>query len=144
METIRLEDLIPEGAEITLKKTGKTYRLKPISLSDELWLNKTFGAELDSIFRQIKMKEVCRIVFHQLEDEDKEDFLARDVTIINEEGEKATHRIGGAELLFILISGYKEKLEIFEALLKTIGISRPVMEKLKQEETPETEKKRVE
>jgi hypothetical protein len=143
MEQIKLEDLVPEGATFALKKTGKTYRLRPVSLSDELWMNRTFGAEIESVFRQIKMKEICRIVFHQLEEEDKVDFLAQDVTIINEEGEKITQRIGGAELLFILISGYAEKISIFQALLATIGVSRPMLDKLEQDITS-TEKKTVE
>lgn len=143
MEAIKLEDLVPEGSEFTLKKTGKTYRLKPITLHDELWLQKTFGDEIEKIFRQIRMKEVCRIVFHQLEEEDKEDFLSREVTFINEEGEKQSVKMGGAELLFALISGHAEKVKIFEALLRTIGISRPLMEKLEADTKAEEAQKKT-
>jgi hypothetical protein len=138
---VKLEDLVPEGAEFKLKKTEKTYRLKPFSLSDELWMNKVFGNDIEKIFREVRMKEVCRIVFHQLEDEDKEDFLARDVTVINEQGEKLTQRLGGAELFSLFISGQTEKIKIFEALLQTIGISRPMLDEFKKDSESSTEKK---
>jgi hypothetical protein len=133
MQAIQLEDLVPQGAQFTLRKTEKTYRMNAVSLADEMWINQTFGESLGEIFKNIKMKEICRIVFRLLDDEDKEDFLARDVTIINEMGEKLTQRMGGSELMFLLISGYAEKIEIFEALLQTIGISRPMLNQLKDE-----------
>jgi hypothetical protein len=133
MDAIQLEDLIPQGATFTLRKTEKTYRLNAVSLGDELWMNQQFGESLSDIFQNIRMKEICRIVFRLLDDEDKEDFAARDVTIMNELGEKVTNRIGGAELLFLMVSGFQEKIEIFEALLQTIGISRPILNKMKEE-----------
>jgi hypothetical protein len=128
MKPIRLEDLIPQAASFTLKKTGNTYHLRPINLQDEIWLKKAFGDQIDVIFREVRMPEICRLVFHQLEDADKEEFLAKNVTIINEEGEKLTVRMGGAELLFASISGHAEKIKIFEAILQTIGVSRPMLE----------------
>lgn len=134
MDTIRLEDIIPEGATFSLKKTGKTYRLNPVNLSDELWMSNTFGEKLDDIFKNIRMKDICRIVFRLMVEEDKQDFKAIDVQFINEEGETLDKRMGGAELLFIQVSGYPEKIEIFQALLTTIGVSRPMQEKLESGE----------
>jgi hypothetical protein len=134
MQPIDLNDIVPEGASFSLRKTGKIYRLRPINLSDEIWLQKNFGTGLDAVFREVKMKEICRIAFHQMVEEDKEEFLARDVTVINEEGEKLSVRMGGAELLFVNISGHTEKLAVFEALLHTVGVSRPMIDKLSAEE----------
>lgn len=131
--SIKLEDLIPEEAEFTLALTKKTYKLRRFTLEDELWLKNRFGDELEKVFREIRMKEICQIVFHQLVD--KSEFLKREVKIINEEGDEITETKGGAELLFCMISGMNEKLEIFNALLATIGISRPIQEKLAKEDS---------
>ena len=128
MKPIKLEDLNPMGATFHLRSTGKEYRLRPVNLSDEKWLQETFGASLSSVFSEIKMLHIARIVFHQLEEEDKRDFLQREVKFINEEGVEIVQKKGGAELLFWLISGMEEKLEIFQALMQTIGISRSMME----------------
>ena len=130
IEEIKLEDLVPTGASFTLRKTGKTYRLNAISLGDEMWMQETFGEGLSAVFSKMKMKEVCRILFHQLVEEDKADFAATDVVFMNEEGETLRKRVGGAELLYIQVSGFAEKIEIFEALMQTLGCSRPVLEKL--------------
>lgn len=141
MDTIRLEDIIPEGATFTLRKTGKTYRLNPVNLSDELWMSNTFGERLDDIFKNIRMKDICRIVFRLMDEDDKQDFAAKDVAFMNEEGETLEKRMGGAELLFVLVSGYAEKIEIFQALLTTIGVSRPMQEALEEADAEGGEKK---
>lgn len=128
MNTIELKDLNPQGAEIKLRKTGKTYRLRPVNLADEKWMAETFGKELESVFRDIHMVKIMRIVFHQLEHEDKADFKQQDVEFMNEEGVTITKKIGGAELLFWMIEGMEEKIQIFQALMTTIGISKAMLE----------------
>lgn len=133
---IKLEDLVPEGSEFTLKSTGLTYKLRAFTMQDEIWLAKTFGEGIKEIFEKAKMQEICKIVFHQLEN--KEDFCKREVKIINEDGEEVKGTIGGVDLLISLISGMDEKLNIINALLATIGISRGVMEKIQED----TEKKK--
>jgi hypothetical protein len=135
MKPIELKDLNPQGAEITLRKTGKTYRLRPVNLADEKWMAETFGNDLEKIFRDIQMVQIMRIVFHQLEHEDKVDFRQQDVEFMNEEGVTITKKIGGAELLFWMIEGMEEKIQIFQALMKTIGISRAMIDgELSEEE----------
>lgn len=122
---MKLEDIIPQPATFTLKQTGKTYTLRPISLDDEIWLHREFGADIQNIFAQGRMKEISRIVFHQLVDEDKEDFLQKKVTYVNEEGVKISEmKKGGSDLLNAVIIGQSEKLEVIKALVKTLGVSR--------------------
>ena len=128
MKPIDLKDLNPQGAEITLRKTGKTYRLRPVNLADEKWMGETFGSDLEKIFRDINMVQIMRIVFHQMEHEDKADFRQQEVEFMNEEGVSLKKKIGGAELLFWMIEGMEEKLQIFQALMQTIGISRAMMD----------------
>lgn len=128
MKPVELKDLNPQGAQITLRKTGKTYRLRPVNLADEKWMAETFGNDLEKIFRDIHMVQIMRIVFHQLEHEDKADFCQQNVEFMNEEGVTITKKIGGAELLFWMIEGMEEKIQIFQALMQTIGISRAMIE----------------
>lgn len=129
MQTIRLQDLIPEAAEFSLRITGKTYRLRPFNLADEAWLHQTFGEQIQKIFEEIRMQEIARIVFHQLEPESQREFAAQEVRIIDEAtGEEKVERIGGATLLYQVISGFDEKLAIFRALMQTIGVSRQLLD----------------
>jgi len=141
MKPIDLKDLTPMGATITLKSTGKEYRLRPFTLADEKWLQETFGNDLEKIFREINMVQIARIAFHQMEDDDRRDFVQRDVTFINEDGEEKVVKRGGAELFFWMISGMEEKLQIFQALMHTIGISRAVIDQAMAPDTPPEEKK---
>lgn len=134
MQSIRIEDIVPQGAKFKLRSTGRSYKINALSLADEIWINEEFGKGLEDIFKQVKMKEICRIIFRLMDEGDKEEFAAQDVTIMNEQGEKITKRLGGSELLFLMISGFQEKIDIFQALLQTIGVSRPLMDKLSEEE----------
>lgn len=132
--TLNLEDIIPRAAIFTLRLTGITYAMRPVSLSDELWLKNTFGSGLQKILEEMEMRPICRIVFHLLDEKSKEHFAKQTVTIMNEEGDKVSETKGGAELLYCLISGFDEKMKVFQALLETIGLSRPIQEKFVEAE----------
>lgn len=134
MDAIKLEDLIPQGSSFNLKATGKAYRLRPLNLDDEAWLAKTFGADLQAIMSEVRHVEIARIAFRQMEPEDQADFAAREVKLMNEEGETEVVRLGGYRLLLALIQGTAEKIAIYRALLETIGISRPMQDRLMGEE----------
>lgn len=145
MKPIALTDLVPRGATFKLASTDKEYRLRPVTLSDEKWMIETFGADLQDIFAKMKMLQVARIIFHQLEEQDKADFAQREVKIMNEEGVTITKKMGGAELLFWQIRGFDEKIELFKALMETIGVSRKMMDGFEAEAAAEAEsdKKKV-
>jgi len=145
MKPISLTDLVPRGSTFKLAATGKEYRLRPVSLSDEKWMGETFGNDLQTIFAQMKMLQVCRIVFHQLEESDKADFAQVEVTVMNEEGLNTTRKMGGPELMFWQIRGFEEKIEIFKALMETIGVSRGMIEGFEKDAAAEiaADKKKV-
>lgn len=128
MKPISLKDIQPQGATFTLELTKKEYRLRPFTLRDDVWLRETFGEELKVIFDEMRMGPICRIVFHQMEEADKADFAQRKVTVMNEEGETVEHTMGGYHLLFSMISGWSEKTDIFLALMKTVGISKALID----------------
>jgi hypothetical protein len=129
---LEIKDIKPQKATFKLEYNQKEYHLRPLSLNDRLWLEETFGQEkLNTIFTTIEMDSICRIVFHLMENEDKEEFVAQDVTIINEDGEKKKVRLGGYKLLRgMLICGISEIELMMQALLKTIGIGEKVLDKL--------------
>lgn len=136
MKAISLKDLNPQGSKFTLRQAEREFSLRPINLRDEKWLQATFGNRLNKIFTEMLMLEVCRIAFHQLEEEDKKFFAKKELTLTNEEGESVTETIGGYELLFWYVSGLDEKMELFQSLMETIGVSRK-MQKAQAEKTPE-------
>ena len=131
--SLKLEDLIPQTAEIKLRNLPDVpLKLRPISMADEIWLKQKYGDKIESIFNELKMREICEMVYHQIED--KNLFVKRDIKIVNEDGDEQVIKLGGVELLLMLISGTQEKIEMVQALLQTIGISRPMLEKLASDE----------
>lgn len=130
---LKFEDLIPQKAEFTLRITGKTYTILPLTAADEIWLQQKYGSGLEKILKEIRIQEISEIVFRQLED--KSDFIKRTVKIVNEVGDEVSKDLGGVDLFRSIISGVDEKLAIYQALLQTIGISRPVIDKLTSEDS---------
>lgn len=139
---LQMEDIKPEPATFKLKSRGESeYRLRAVTLEDEIWLNKEFGSRLDNVFKNMEMGPISRIVFRLMDEEDKQrDFTKRKVTIMNEAGETISEDRGGVELLQASLVGFDDKLAVITALLATIGMSRPAMDKL-QAALDEAEKK---
>jgi hypothetical protein len=127
---LNLEDLVREPSEFTLSKTGKTYRLNPCSLADESWMQRTFGKDIEKIFKEMRMLELSRLVYRLMDDESKESLAQQEVTVYDEEGVKTKQMMGGATLFQHCVVNTKEKMAIVEALLVTIGFSRPVQKEL--------------
>ncbi len=130
-----LSELVPEPSSFSLRSTGKTYRLRAVSLADESWMAKTFGDKLPNVFAEMQMKEICRIAFHLMEGEEKRDFIVREVKFIDDAGNELVEVRGGYELLFFCVQGLDERLAIYKALLQTIGVSRPKLDKLLSDES---------
>ena len=127
---MELNEIVPRRA--VLKLNGKEYHLRPITLADELWLKDRFGDSLEASLNEGKMRDVAAIVFHQIEEQDKKDFAAQEVTIMDENGEMETMRLGGERLLFSLIKGPNDKLEMYKALMITLGVSAPLIDEISQ------------
>lgn len=131
MKEITLGEVIPRASEFTLRQTGKTYRLRPVTLDDEIWIERTYQDKggLSQVLATMNIPEICRAVFHQLVPEDQAEFAQRDVTFIDEDtGCSETKKVGGFRLLFALVSGNAEKIALYSALMDTIGVSRPIIE----------------
>ena len=64
-----------------------------------------------------------------------EDFVQKEVTFMDDEtGLKEKKLVGGYQLLFWLITGWNEKIAVFEALLQTIGVSRALVNEFVEQE----------
>ncbi len=141
MKPIKFEDLCPEPGEFTLKATGKTYRIRPVTLEDESWMQKRFDDRISEIFEKVNIGEIAVIVFRLLDNEARRDFVAQEVEEVQEDGSVKRVSAGGVDLLRRCISGPKEKLEVFGALMQTIGLSRPIQDEIYKEAEIESQKK---
>lgn len=120
---INLEDFIPEPGEFTVGAMGgKTIHLRPVSLEDELWIQKNLG-DVDAAFKKGKVRDIARIVFRLMVDEDRELFKTREVIVVGENGEETKESVGGIDLLCRVVRG-TEKISMMNAVLKIIGASR--------------------
>ena len=110
-EALNLEDLKPKSAKFSLASTGSTYHLRPMNLEDEIWLRNTFTEdEINSIFREGRFKEICRIAFRLLDGPNRRDFKMKMVEFQSEEtGETFEKEIGGVKLFYAAIQGPQEK-----------------------------------
>jgi hypothetical protein len=143
MGILTLEEIIPQTGEFTLSQTKKTYHLRPFSVSDEIWLKANFGGdkEIQRVFDEFDLMSISKIAFHQMVEQDKVDFKKAKVKIVNDDGDEEEFELGGYKLLFGMISGWQEKRAVLMALLQTIGVSRPAIEKLKEQQDSDFKKK---
>lgn|SRR3990167_4065428 len=125
---MKLADMIPERAVFVID--GKEYWLREVTLADHAWIQHTFGNQIEIIFKEQKMVEIGKIIYRLLED--KSDFLPADISDFDDNGEAVKRRISGPERFLSRIKGPAKQLELFNALLKTIGISQPIMDELEK------------
>jgi len=121
-----LSQLKPKAAKFILDSMGeeKEFHLRPVNLSDEVWLNENFE-DMSDVFDNLRMDKIARIVFRLLTDESKLFFQTQDVDTVDEEGNEMTMKVGGVKMLQMAISGYENKINVVVALLECIGFSRP-------------------
>lgn len=144
MSDMKLEDMVPEQAEVILYPNGvaKHYMLRKVTLEDEAWMAKVFGqAKLQEMFANVEMHNIAKVIFHQLEQ--KADFLPREEKGYDDNGEEVIVRVTGPDLLMRAIVGKKHQLEILQALLKIIGASQPILDEA-EKKVVETSKKKTE
>ena len=137
-----LSKIRPQESTFKLRHVeDRVITMRPITLDDEIWLDQTYGDKLGEIFENINVKEISRIVFRLMKNEDKLFFKKRVVKLVNEEGEEGEIEMGGLVLLQSLISGWEEKISILNALLKNIGLSRPEISEEESKEDIDCKKK---
>lgn len=141
MKKLQLEDIAPERAAFFLKAKKKKYYLRPVNLTDNVWMKGKWGNKIGVIFEKIDMPELSKIIYRLMED--KSDFLAEDIDDVDDEGEPRSRRVSGPEKLCACIQSISEQIQIFQALMSTIGISQPLMDKMVAEEIEGKVKKKL-
>jgi hypothetical protein len=135
MKEIDIQDLVPQGATIKLSKTGKEYKLNPVTLADDVWAQQNFGRGIDEIMASPKnVDDTIRVLYRLMTIEGKEEFKKQKVKFIDDKGEELVTELGGSDLLMHFVSGGKELYDIGMAILQTLGFSRPILEQAEQEE----------
>jgi hypothetical protein len=133
MAPTSLDDIIPETTEFELKSTGKTYRLRGLSLEDQVWMRRTFGEkDLQLVFSDLRWEKISMIVFRLLED--KSDFLPYESDEFDDEGTLSKRRVTGPEHLLKKISGTSEGIKIVSAVNRCVINSNPMIEEAFREE----------
>lgn len=137
-----LSKIKPQKSTFTLTHApGRIFTMNPINLGDEIWLDQVYGDTIGDVFENLNIKEISRIVFRLLRPEDKAFFKKQTITLVNEEGEEGDVEMGGVAMLQSLISGWDEKIQILNALMKNIGLSRPEVSEDDKEDDKSPKKK---
>ena len=133
-EAIDITKLIPEESsiEIYLKDKLHKFTLRPLDLRDESWLKRKFGNKLEAIFKNIEMESICSIIFRLIKD--KSLLEAIQVDDYDDDGNKISITVTGPERVMRGIRGKAHQIEVFRGLIKTMGISRPILSALEKEE----------
>jgi len=142
MKSFDLTDLIPEKSEIKLAINGneKAYVLRPLNLEDETWVKRKFGDRIEDIFKNLEMDKICQIVYRLMED--KTDFKMLEIKEINDDGEEVLVKKTGPDRLMKCVVGKQHQIDILNSLLATFGASRPILDKIEQEELARQESKK--
>lgn len=129
---ISLKELIPESGEFTLKATGAAvHRLRPISLADKAWAQEKFGKSIADVLQGRRFMDLCRLCYHQLEN--RMAFPAQVLDGLDDDGHPNKVTTTGPEALALAIVGPREEESLYLALLKTFGISQPLIDKINED-----------
>jgi hypothetical protein len=136
MRKVRLEEFIPQPVDFKLRETGKTYRLRAWNLGDAAWAHARYGEKRvgDFFGQSPDPAMIAAFAFRLMDEKDQDDFAARacryrdaDTGVISEETS-----IGGGPLLATMVHGPSETLELLTAVRTSIGLSQPLLDKLKK------------
>lgn len=130
---MELNDLIAEKIEWNPKAGDTTLNLqfRLFSIEDEAWLKRTYpGQRLSQVFENLETAEIVRIAFHQLEVASKKVVMGIKFMDVDEEGKDVEVAKTGPEKVGALISGHSGVIEILNLLLKTRGLSLPLLERI--------------
>lgn len=128
---LKLEELIQQPAHFKLKATGEMeHWLRIPNVDDQAWMKATFGNDLEKVLNSTDINGMAKLAFRLLKD--KAPFSARDFEGYNDDGEIEKKRLVGFEVLAQSIEGFQERINVYRALLSTVGMSQPVLDKLKK------------
>jgi len=112
MAKFRIEDLKPTESSFELEAfPGRKFTLKKFSLATQIWANQRFGEErIKLVFKNMLMGDIAEIVHH----------LMKEPMPLMELLENICTQV--------------DRISVAKALMETIGMSQPVIDKLAQDE----------
>lgn len=130
---MKYEDIVPQAAPFKLRTLPEVaLTLRPFDLDDEFWLKENY-ADIQAVFEKVDMKAITQIVWHQLDTDSRKWFAQKEIEVVNDEGQSTVHKVGGLKAFRAYIQGNEDKITLMKALLQTLGISRPMLEKMEAE-----------
>lgn len=111
MQTLDLNDLCPETAKFqTSARPGESFTLNKVTLRTQVWLQKRFGKEnIQGIFENQSIPDIAEIAYFLLQEKDK---------------------IKTLDEFLDLIVTHQDRINLLQAMLTTIGLSQPVIDKI--------------
>ncbi len=139
---MKLEDVIPQDSKIIIG--GKEYELRKMNLEDEAWMARVIGEgdELQKVFQEMQFDKISKLIFRLLKN--KQDFLPMKIEDHDDDGYPVERFVTGPQRVLRSTHGTKEKIEMYYSVMETIGVSRPMLDKLEEQEIAKEEKKRKE
>jgi len=131
---MELEQLIPERVawevDIPNSTEKRTFFFRLFNLEDESWLKRTYGDKLNKVFEELQVAEISRISFHQLELDSKRAIMKIKFLDMDENGADIEVAKTGPEKVAALTVGSNGLVTLINNLLKTRGLSLPLLEKI--------------
>lgn len=130
---MELTDLIPERVRWEAKAGDNVIELhmRPFNLEDESFLKRAYpGTKLQEVFSELNGDELSKICFHQLEPESKRALMKIQFMDVDENGKDVEIAKTGPEKIRYMIVGTAATMDLLNCLLKTRGLSLPLLEKI--------------
>jgi hypothetical protein len=132
MKEFKVTDLLPRRSEFYLSIPDKTFSLRPCTPQDLISL-KEKKIDIEDVMKNPISSDVCKVVLYLMDYEDAKEFKKIELKTINiETGEEEVNNVGGYKLLMKFIASLKEHLEMFLALLNSMGFSEKVIGEIKE------------
>lgn len=144
LKPLSLTDICPEDAQFTLAD-GKTYTIRKFTLSDQSWIQKTFGGSNAIQEAFTDPESMIRIVFHQLPVEQQKEFTPITVERVDEEtGELLTEKVGGWRLFAGKVTNTAADIQgMAEALTRAIVGSNALVDEHEEKKTEAVTAQRI-
>ena len=131
MNSFKITDLLPRRASFKLSIPDKVYDLRPCTPRDLLEL-KDMGLDIEDIMKNPINIDVCKVILFLMEFDHAKDFKKTQLKTINiDTGEEEVEEVGGYKLLLKFVASLKEQLEMFLALLNSLGFEEEIVKETK-------------
>lgn len=131
---MELTELIPERVEWKVKVPGteeeRTFFFREFNLEDEAWLKREYDGKLEKVFKELQTDHISRIAYHQLAVESKKTLMEIKIMDLDEDGLEVEIAKKGPEKLAFLVIGTSGVVDLIDKLLRTRGMSLPLLEKI--------------